>query len=350
MKKLLSLFLLLCFVFVVKAQNPTVSLPFYFDNVRDSIDKTPGLSQKGLAKSVTQGPKLKFDSAGDFLQIDLPPHSGLTFSFVWYASSSKPGYSFKFVFQESADGENFNESTPFSQSLLKVEQTKSFTIKPTTRVIRLFLKSVDVSSVQVGKLSLSELLNLSIAPFGYGTYYHPDKAIIVPTGLTPYKLVRRGNAVVAQEVGLSVINPRSAVVFKGLSGNYIAETTEEVETSALDDNLLRGVADTTIIRANSATEKVYILNISGADNTPGFYWSRESNQGEMATILPNRAYLLFDSSETNVQGYQLDNNIITNINNIADSAETKAIYDLAGRRVNNFTRGIYIVGGRKFIK
>jgi len=115
--------------------------------------------------------------------------------------------------------------------------------------------------------------------------------------------------------------------------------------AAVTDNLLSGV-----------TEETPVTDFDGTVYTLG----RGKNSGYMglhrftgADLPANKAFLVRDSSSSvNAYGLVLDNEdgTTTSIGRIENGElipESNVIYDLQGRRVENPSKGIYIVNGKK---
>ena len=82
----------------------------------------------------------------------------------------------------------------------------------------------------------------------------------------------------------------------------------------------------------------------GSDGTNvGFYkWNG-------TTLKANRAYLEATALSADVKGFALDFDTETAIQAVADETSALPVYNLAGQRVENTTRGLYIVGGKKVV-
>ena len=139
-----------------------------------------------------------------------------------------------------------------------------------------------------------------------------------------------------------VIPANSAVVLTGEAGNYtFTATTEAGEEVA--DNVLFGYATET-----AATDNTGIYALANKTNGVAFY------PFVGTTYKAGKAYLNISGlSASEVRFFNIfDEDIETSIDNIegAESTANAVVYDLAGRRVQNAQKGLYIVNGKKVIK
>ena len=85
----------------------------------------------------------------------------------------------------------------------------------------------------------------------------------------------------------------------------------------------------------------YVL--ADKDYTIGFY---EAQAG--TTIPAGKAYI--EVKGASVKGFFFDNETGLTPALSQGEGETEVVYDLSGRRVNNPTKGLYIVNGKKIMK
>ncbi|MBR4390607.1 MAG: chitobiase/beta-hexosaminidase C-terminal domain-containing protein [Bacteroidales bacterium] len=96
------------------------TLPFAFDGGRSDIATTTGLIQNGLGDDYGSSPKLKFDGAGDYVQLYFDGRPG-RLSFDIKGNSFSGG---TFTVQTSEDGETFTELAAYTE--LGNTQSESF--------------------------------------------------------------------------------------------------------------------------------------------------------------------------------------------------------------------------------
>lgn len=167
------------------------------------------------------------------------------------------------------------------------------------------------------------------------------------------ELARQGDVVSAQTgvvLECNSINPAD--------NQLLPQGDETIQTS---DNRLCGtffgaaingvtVKDGTGTEYNVTHDNVRAFNLNTADtrNPIGFY----KVKNDVANIPGNKAFLVLTSTEAQAKGFVLEfeDGGTTGIETIEDTkqnTEDGVYYDLQGRRVENPTRGVYIVNGKK---
>ena len=169
------------------------------------------------------------------------------------------------------------------------------------------------------------------------------------------ELARQGDVVSAQTgvvLECNSINPAD--------NQLLPQGDETIQTS---DNRLCGtffgaaingvtVKDGTGTEYNVTHDNVRAFNLNTADtrNPIGFY----KVKNDVANIPGNKAFLVLTSTEAQAKGFVLEfeDGGTTGIETIEDTkqnTEDGVYYELQGRRVENPTRGVYIVNGKKVI-
>ena len=112
------------------------------------------------------------------------------------------------------------------------------------------------------------------------------------------------------------------------------------------------VKDGTGAEHNVTRDNIRAFNINTADsrNPIGFYKLNNT----VTTIPGNKAFLVLTNAEAQAKGFVLEfedggTTGIETIENSKHSTEDGFYYDLQGRRVENPTRGVYIVNGKKVV-
>ena len=188
-------------------------------------------------------------------------------------------------------------------------------------------------------------LPITISAAGYATFYCPV-AVTLPEGLTAYYVASTDNGKAQMTPITDVIPANTGVILKGEAGPYCL--TIGGEAVAVEDNKLSGTAAATYI-----TEDAYVL--SKVDEVVGFNKAAKNQQSNSSWLnnafkayLPANAvttadarFLVFSfgaDNETAIEGVEAENS--------ADAV----VYDLAGRRVQNAQKGVFIVNGKVVIK
>ncbi len=201
--------------------------------------------------------------------------------------------------------------------------------------------------------------SLTVTAAGYATMYL-GTAVEIPAGVEAYTANRIEGDLLKMQAVEDVIPANTAVIIKAEEGNYTFIPSDETP-EAIEDNLLRGTLTDTYVKP-SALSVAYVL--SKVDGVVGMYRAKLKADGTFKNNA-NRVYMLLgdinvgegdlDTSNPGSQlsnGYRFDFSGTTAIESVqTESAAPAVYYDLSGRRVENPTRGIYIVGGKKvFVK
>ena len=206
----------------------------------------------------------------------------------------------------------------------------------------------DLGEENPGYFTHSLSYDLTISDAMVGTLYL-DFPVVIPEedyfDVYYVKSINESGTMYLKEVR-DVIPANTAVIIFGNEGTY-SLTSHNGDVPAITSNLLKGVLEATSVadlEQENGTD-IYVLS-RGQNSYIGF---RKAG-GAVKTIPANRAYLPYTASN-NVQELSIsfDDEDATGIADIAghtDSGETK-IYNLAGQRVKNPQRGIYIVNGKK---
>ena len=169
------------------------------------------------------------------------------------------------------------------------------------------------------------------------------------------KLAQQGDVVPAQTAVVLECNSTNP------ADNQLLPTGDE--TPVTSNNRLCGtffgeaingltVKDGTGAERNVTRDNIRAFNINTADsrNPIGFYKVKNN----VTNIPGNKAFLVLTSTEAQAKSFVLEfedggTTGIETIENSKNSTDDGVYYDLQGRRVENPTRGIYIVNGKKVV-
>ncbi len=173
---------------------------------------------------------------------------------------------------------------------------------------------------------------------GYATFCGASTCAL-PVGVNAYYVSSIADGNKAMTTQLSNIPASHGVILEGVEGIYQLYTTTD-EAAAVTANLLAGV--TTRTQITDVTNKYVLYNNSG---TPEF---RKINAG--TNLDPFKAYLNAAGAEARIAlSFDNETNGIDELKQ--QTAGSKQMFDLQGRRVAKSTRGLYIVNGKKvFVK
>jgi hypothetical protein len=190
-------------------------------------------------------------------------------------------------------------------------------------------------------------LPVVISAAGYATFYCPVAVTLPTEGLIAYYVssVEDGSAKMTQIVD-GVIPANTGVILKGNEGTY--DLTIDDEAVAVEDNKLSGTAAATYI-----TEDAYVLSM--VNKVVGFNKAAK-NQQSNSSWLNNafKAYLpasAVTTAESRFLVFDFGEDIETTIEGIeVENTADEVVYDLAGRRVKNAQKGVFVVNGKVIVK
>lgn len=175
-----------------------------------------------------------------------------------------------------------------------------------------------------------------------------NNSVRLPEGLSAYKVVQEEGELRMEAMNTSYVNNRTAVIVKGAPGFYYIASTDERGTSLYEGNLLRG-SDYDVTLSAEEGHKLYIFQ-EGSHGL-GFYW-QESTEGQTADLKKRDVYLQLPVG-MNLEGFSLDGKLITEVHTPHSAMQSNNkldVYDLSGRRVKHFTRGLYLMNGQKIMR
>ena len=210
----------------------------------------------------------------------------------------------------------------------------------------------------VNILPLPNEYALKVSAAGYATLYL-DYAAKIPDNVKAYIGTRvEGNRLMMTQV-TGVLPANTGVIVRAEAGTYIFEESKDMPAN-VEGNLLSGTATDTYITAESGYKYYVLAQKEGlvAMYRPILTDGRFLNNANKAYIAldTNRLGIFDDETNTEDEDGQLSNRLrfdfggTTSIQNSQFTIQnSQFIYDLHGRRVENPTKGIYIVNGRKVV-
>ncbi len=177
-----------------------------------------------------------------------------------------------------------------------------------------------------------------------GSYSSPFP-VVLPEGLTAYKVSQAGETATLSPIDGQVIPASTGVIIKATSTEQaipVARTTEDIPI--VDDNKLKASTGNAI----DSEVNAFILGRDNSSHAANFYKLSSTNR----TIKLYKAYLDLTASSSNKLTLNFGG-VISGINsaNISEPAKAQSVYDLSGRRVSKPAHGFYIVNGKKtFVK
>lgn len=173
----------------------------------------------------------------------------------------------------------------------------------------------------------------------WATFYNMNYSFQADANTQVLKVERNGTKLTMHEVGEGIVNSGTAVVLKTTGGNPVMTKTS-LGSSNTEPNSLEPVSSPDGMPANG-----YMYVLSKGTQGVGFYRLADGKRlgvGKAYLFYTGsnaREFFLFDDDATGISTTLNDNVEMTDDN----------VYDLLGRRVQNPTKGLYIVNGKKVI-
>ena len=181
-----------------------------------------------------------------------------------------------------------------------------------------------------------------------GTFY-ANEAVTIPEGVTAYVAIAEPEmtdgegSITLTAIKGGIVPAKTGVVICGKMGTYTFTGTKE-EGIAVEGNLMKGYAGGADYEKVTLTDgfTTYVLTVK--DGVTGFYKKTTSFK-----VYNHKAYLQVPNTQSASLRIRFGNT--TGIEDVEFRIQNSefAIYDLQGRRVENPTKGIYIVNGKKVI-
>ena len=201
------------------------------------------------------------------------------------------------------------------------------------------------------EVALTEVV-ITINDFGCGTYcseYALDFSEV--EGIKAYSAIGfNSNTQVVTLARVMTTMAGSGVFLKGEPGSYAVPIIEDCHDHTL--NLLVGTLVQTVVDSTADGYSNFKFTIAESSDVPMFYPFMDNTvfSGGKAYLQIPTAWLPKAAQKT--VGVRFDNGETTGVDEVFDEAngeseEVKTVYDLQGREVENPSRGLYIVNGKK---
>lgn len=318
----------------------TAAIPFAFDDGRDAIETTNGLTQNSLNSDYSSSPKLKFDGAGDYLILKINSAAQvLNFDIKGNGSNTGP-WDGIFKVQTSADGVTYTDLKTYNKTILTDMLRESLQLASSVRYIKWIYIEKTVGNVGVGRIGVN-CEAVTVSEKGYATFCSSNKIDFAGTEeVTAYIVSAIGQSSVSLKE-ITAAPENTPVVLKAAQGTYVLNIA--ANAAAVTGNLLQ-VSDGNV--TSDDVNDVYALASKG-EPTPvvGFYIVKKGTK-----VPAGKCYLSVAkeaSSARDFLGFIEEN--ATRVNAVENGQSTGVVFDLQGRQVKQPTKGLYIKNGKKVI-
>ena len=193
---------------------------------------------------------------------------------------------------------------------------------------------------------------LTVSSAGVATVYLPFDAVIpdadffAAAGVTSIS----GSTAYLKEVKGGIIPANTGVMIFANPGKYLLYPSSTPATTTVQSIMHGVLVDTPInqVKANEGGANIYVLS-RGIEEYTGF----KIVGSTVKSITANKAYIALPA-DSNVKEIRISfggetPTGIDDVKAILNGCGADMIYDLSGRRVNNPTKGIYIINGKKVL-
>ena len=326
------------------------NLPFEYDG--NGTGTLPsGFAVNGLGTYGTS-PKMKFDSTGDYAMLKIGQAPGIL-SFDVKGNPGSGSWTGTFKVQTSINGSDYSDLAVYTDDISTSKETITLTMPENVRYIKWILTDRK-ANVALGNIKLTNTRKITLAPACtdgskyYGTF-SLGAAFVVPEGLTI------STVGVNNEGKLAITDYSTGDVVKANTGVMVSSTTSGAHTVTLsnetgtenDGNLLKpsGDAGITAVNMAEANTKFYRLTMHNG-NEIGFWWG--AADGAAFALAANKAYLAVPSGAAVREGLWFGDDA-TAVEYVKPQEVDAQYYNLNGQKVQNPTKGLYIVNGKKVV-
>lgn len=194
--------------------------------------------------------------------------------------------------------------------------------------------------------------SISMNSYGMGTFcsaYPLDFSTASPSGLTAYRITESNKATGALTKDPVTKVPAGVGVYIEGAENQEYSVSPTATATSIGTNRLVGVTSDTNISQTDGENTNYILTVNtknGDVATPKFY---KVNSGGNK-VLANRAYLQIPTVLASRESFWFEDGEATTIESAKQEQSLNGVaYNLAGQRIAQPTKGLYIVNGKKII-
>ena len=183
--------------------------------------------------------------------------------------------------------------------------------------------------------------SLTIGDTGYASLSLPY-AVSIPSGITAYTGAIGATSVALTEISDGVIPANTGVIITGTAGSYTFSETTSAGTAATElGNTAEGGLD-----ISASEDTYYVLSKQGDDAV----FAKVTNNTYKA-IPSNKAYVRVAANNAPVLNIDFNNSNVTGIDEVIGQMEDVRgeYFNLAGQRVAQPQKGLYIVNGKKYI-
>ncbi len=326
-----------------------VILPFLWaGGTNTSLANVSGVTTSGCGDYNSNVPyQVKMDGAGDYIQIKTNEQIGkISFGIKMVGGSSES----KVKVQESENGSTFTDVEEFTISGSQNEILNFVTstaLKDASRYVRI-IKSIHGSNIGVGPIGIAKpgepalplvsgttvTLTTTVNMAGWRAFYSESQGYTLDANTKAYVATAKSGTDAVTLTTIDAVPAGTPVILK---------TTDENREMTLTEGTPAAYTGTNYLKVTTGGEAIdaYRLGYNSTDGVAFYpYAVASAPAGVIYLELPAGARVL----EMN-----LEDGDVTAIETVKAEKANNEYYNLAGQRVANPTKGLYIVNGRKVV-
>lgn len=318
---------------LTQAPADYASLPFTFNGGSSAITSTLGLNQSGLGSDYSSAPKLKFDTTGDYLILNFKENPGsLSFDIKGNSFSNST-----FKVQVSDDGVTYTDLKTYTT--LGDKESEGFALASTVRFVKWIYTDKKNGNVALGNIRLvTDVVPVTISAAGLATFASDSKldftnvenleAYIAKVNGTKIELTKVNKVAAGTGVLLRAKNDATA---------FNVPVTTATADATTGNLFVRGTG--AAVQSGSGP---YNYVLGKHNGVVGFY-----KTGGMV-VDTDKAYIQTTVSAARL-AIDFEDEDVTAIEAVKAQKNDGQFYNLAGQRVAQPAKGLYIVNGKKVI-
>ena len=319
---------------VVEEIPDYAKLPVKHTGGRSSLPT--GFTQSGLGSDYASSPNLKFDGTGDYLILKINEAPGIL-CFDIKGNNMSGG---TFTLQKSVDGSSYTEVKSYTGLNNTQSSQTIYDLGADIRYIKWIYTNKNNGNVGLGNISLAKAITATVSSVGWTTFSNENA--IDFTGITAVKAYMVTNAS-GETLTLSqlkgTVPANTGLLLCGDAGEEVVIPAVASSSTSVTANKLVASTGSTV---NAADKYVLVARDGKAVFAP--------TDENAATVAKGKAYLDLEGV-TLARGFFLDDSETTGVREI-DTMKNIAIgqfYNLAGQRVAQPQKGLYIVNNKKIV-
>lgn len=240
-----------------------------------------------------------------------------------------------------------NSSQPYKDKYFTIKHT---TVKASQYKISLYRVTNDEAEEKGHIYMVVDVVSMPLTISNGIATFSSDRALnFSGTGISAYAITAAADGELTKSSALTTVPANTGLFVEGANGTYNIPVIETSSASSVGTNMLVAGNGATISQTDGDKTN-FILTVNKADGTPAdapkFF--KVNNAGN--TVPAGKAYLQIPTATVGAREFFWFDDDVTAINAVTNNQKTDGqAYNLAGQRIAQPTKGLYIVNGKKYI-